>query len=168
MTGMLFISAPILDPLRKLRLFGKWDKGSYINPEDKTLYTTQYQDAFLNYVENEYCAKHKRVQVIRHESVPSNILFASATASGSGQSSFDRYDLSSDDEEFLTPNNVAETTPGRSDCAAHILTASRLQLNSPPESPMNWGQVNPNLNDYHSNRMEIGHTFWIPDITDWW
>jgi len=25
-----------------------------INPEDKTSYTTQYQEAFLKYVENEY------------------------------------------------------------------------------------------------------------------
>jgi hypothetical protein len=74
--------------------------------------------------------------------------------------------LSSDDEEYLMPNNVAETTPGRSDCAAHLLTAARLYLNSPPEAPKNWGQINPNLNDYHSNPMEISSTFWIPDITD--
>jgi len=41
-------------------------------------------------------------------------------------------------------------------------------LNSPPEAPKNWGQINPNLNDYHADPMEIGSTFWIPDITDWW
>jgi hypothetical protein len=41
-------------------------------------------------------------------------------------------------------------------------------LNSPPEAPKNWGQINPNLNDYHSDPMEISSTFWIPDITDWW
>jgi hypothetical protein len=28
--------------------------------------------------------------------------------------------------------------------------------------------MNPNLNDYHSDPMEICSTFWIPDITDWW
>jgi len=66
------------------------------------------------------------------------------------------------------PNNVAETTPGRSDHAARLLTAARLYLNSPPEAPKNWGQINPNLNDYHSDPMEISTTFWIPDITDWW
>ena len=33
---------------------------------------------------------------------------------------------------------------------------------------MNWGQINPNLNDYHSDPMEISSTLWIPDITDWW
>jgi len=43
-----------------------------------------------------------------------------------------------------------------------------LYLNSPPELPQNWGQVNPNLNDYRSDPMEISNTFWIPDITDWW
>jgi hypothetical protein len=48
------------------------------------------------------------------------------------------------------------------------LTAARLYLNSPPEAPKNWGQINPNLNDYHSDPMEISSTFWIPDITDWW
>jgi len=70
--------------------------------------------------------------------------------------------------EYLTPNNVAETTPGRSDSAARLLTAARLYLNSPPEAPKYWGQINPNLNDYHSDPMEIRSTFWIPDITDWW
>jgi len=48
------------------------------------------------------------------------------------------------------------------------MTAARIYLNSPSEAPQNWGQINPNLNDYHSNQMEISSTFWIPDITDWW
>jgi len=88
-------------------------------------------------------------------------------ASVSYQSSFDAYDLSSDDEEYITPNNVAEMTPGRSDRSARWLTAARLYVNSLPEAPNNWGQINPNLNDYHSDPMEISSTFWIPDITDW-
>ena len=102
------------------------------------------------------------------QTVPTSNLVPSATASGSYQSSFDPYDLSSDDEEYLTPNNVAETTPGRSDRAARSLTAARLYLNSPPEARKNWGQINPNLNDYHSDPMEISSTFWLPDITNWW
>jgi len=57
-TGMLLSSAQILDPCRKLRSFRKWDKGMDINPEDDTSYTTHYQEAFQNYVENEYCAKY--------------------------------------------------------------------------------------------------------------
>jgi hypothetical protein len=52
MTGMLLITAHILDPFRKLRSFRKWDKGMDINPEDETSYTTQYQEACLKYVEN--------------------------------------------------------------------------------------------------------------------
>jgi len=119
-------------------------------------------------VENEYCAKHRCAPVNNLETVPSSNLVPSATASGSYQSSFDPYDLSSDDEEYLTPNNVPATTPGRSDRAARLLTAARLYLNSPPEAPKNWGQINPNLNDYHSDPMEISSTLWIPDITDWW
>jgi hypothetical protein len=123
---------------------------------------------FLKYVENEYCAKHRRVPVNQLETVPTSTLVPSATDSGSYQSSFDLYDLSSDDEEYLTPNNVAETTPGQSDRAARLLTAARLYLNLPHEALKNWGQINPNLNDYHSDPMEISSTFWIPDITDWW
>jgi len=167
-TGLLLISAHILDPFRKLRSFTKWDKGMVNNPEDETSYTTQYQEAFLKYVENEYCARHRRVPVNKLETVPSSNLVPSAMASGSYQSSFDPYDLSSDDEEYLMPNNVAETTPGRSDRAVCLLTAARLYLNSPPEAPNNWGQIIPNLNDYHSNPIEISSTFWIPDITDRW
>ena len=33
---------------------------------------------------------------------------------------------------------------------------------------MNWGQINPNLNDYHSDPMEISSTFWLLEITEWW
>jgi len=89
--------------------------------------------------------------------------------SRSGQSSYNPYDLSSDAEEYLMPNNVAKMTPGRSDCTAHLLTATRLYFNSPPELPQNWGQIDPKLNDYHSDPMEISSTFWLPDITDrWW
>jgi hypothetical protein len=89
-------------------------------------------------------------------------------ASGSYHSSFHPYDLSSDDEEYLTPNYVAEMTHRQSDRAAGSLTAARLYLNSPSEAPKNWGQINPNLNEYHSDPMEISSTFWIPDLTDWW
>jgi len=167
MTGMLLMSAQVLDPFRKLQSFRMLDKGMDINPDDETSYTTQYQEAFLKYVENEYCARHRLAQVNNLETVLSSNLVPSATASGSYQSSFDPYDLSSDDEEYLMPNNVPETTPGRSNRAARVLTAVRLYLNSPPEATKNWGKSNPNLNDYHSDPMEISSTFWIPDRTDW-
>jgi hypothetical protein len=166
--GMVLLAVHILDPFRKLRSFRKSSKGMDINPEDETSYTTQYQEAFLKYVENEYCTKHRRVLVDKLDTVPSINLIPSATASGSYQSSFDPYYSSSDDEEYIKPNNMAETTPGRSDCASCILTSFRLYLNSHPEEPKNWGQINPNLNDCHSDTMEISSTFWIPDITDWW
>jgi len=102
------------------------------------------------------------------ESVTSSNLVPSVTASGSYQSSFDPYDLFSDDEEYLTPNNVAEMTSGRSDHAVRLLTTNRLYLNSPPEAPKNCGQINPNLNDYDSDPMGISSTSWLPDMTDWW
>jgi hypothetical protein len=99
-TGMLLISAHILDPFRKVRSFRQWDKGMDINPEDETSYTTQCQEAFLKYLENKYCAKHRCVPVNKHETVPTSNLVPSSTASGSYQSSFDPYELSSDDEEY--------------------------------------------------------------------
>jgi len=85
----------------------------------------------------------------------------------SGQSSFDPYHLSNDGDEYLMPNNVAETTPGQSDRAACSMPAARLSLNLPPELPQNWRQINPNLNDYHTDPKEISSTFWLPDITNW-
>jgi len=88
--------------------------------------------------------------------------------SQSGQSSFDPYDLSSGDEEHLTTENLSETTPRRSYHAARLVTAARLYLNSPAESPKNWGQGNPNLDDYHLDPMEITSTFSIRDIAEWW
>ena len=165
---MLLISAHILDLFHKLRWFRIWDKGMDINPEDKTSYTTQYQEAFLKYVENEYCAKHRQLSVTKHEKLQSNDFIHSAMPPQSGQSSFDPYDLSSGDEEYLTPKNLAKTTPRWSNRAARSLTATRLYLNLPPELPMNWGQVNSNLDDCHSDPMEISSTFWIPDIAEWW
>jgi len=167
-TGMLGISAPILDPFRKLWWFRKWDKGVDIHPEDETSYTAQYQKAFLIYVENEYCAKHRCVPVNKLKCLPSSKLTLCATASGSCQLSFDPYDLSSGDEEYLTPDNVAEMTLRWSGRAARSLTTARLYLNSPPEVPKDWGQIQPNLNDYNSDPMEISSTFWFQDITDWW
>jgi len=139
-----------------------------VNPEDKTSYTAQYQEAFLKYVENEYCAKLRHVPVNKHENLLRSNLIPSETVLGSCQSDYDPYHSSSDDEEYLTPNNVAETAPVRSSRPAHLLTAARLHFNSPPEAPKNYGQINPNLNDYHSDPMEISSTFWLTDITDWW
>jgi len=168
MTGMLLISAHNLDPLWNLRSFRNWDKGMDINPEDETSYTTQYQEAFLKYVENEYCAKYRCLPVTKSESMLNNNFVSSTMTSRSGQSSYDPYDLFSDDEEYLMPNNVAEMTPGRSNHAAHLLTAARLYWNSPAELPQNWGQIKPNLNDYHYDPMEISSTLSFLNITNWW
>jgi hypothetical protein len=82
-----------------------------IKPEDKTSYTTQHQGAVLKYVENECCAEHRCVPVNILETIPSSNLVPFAVDSGSFQSSIDPYHLSSDDEEYLTPNYVAEATP---------------------------------------------------------
>jgi len=168
MTAVLLLSAHNLDSFRKLQSFRKWVKGMDINPEDETSYNTPYTVAFLKYLENEYCTKHRHLPIIKPESALSNNWFPSAMASASGQSLSDPSEVSSDDEEYLTYQNVAEKTPGRSDHTALILTAPRCYFNSPLDLPKHWGLVIPNLNDYHSDPMEISSTIWIPDITDWW
>jgi len=137
-TGMLLIWAHIVDPFQKLRSIEMWVKAMDMNPEDETSYTTQYQDIFLKYVENEYCGKHRWMSVIEPENVPHRNNFHSAEASGYGQLSFDAYDLSSNYEEYLTHKSVTETTRRWNDCAAWLSTAARLYLNSPPEVPTNW------------------------------
>jgi hypothetical protein len=117
--GMLPIAAHNLDFFQKLRSFRKGGNGLDIHPADETSYSTQYHQAFLIYVENEYWAKYRRVPVNSLEIVPSSNVVPSATASKSDQESFDPDDSSSDEEQCITPNTVAETTPGRSDSSAH-------------------------------------------------
>jgi hypothetical protein len=38
----------------------------------------------------------------------------------------------------------------------------------PPEATKNWGQINPNLNDYHSDPMPFSCSFWKPGIIYRW
>ena len=97
-TGMLLIAAYIINSFQQLGMFRKWETGMDINPDDETFYTTQYQETFLMYLENEYCAKHWRVPVNKHESLQKSNLTLSETVLASCQSSFDPYDLSSNDE----------------------------------------------------------------------
>jgi hypothetical protein len=79
---MLLISAHILDHFRKLRTFSKWNKGIDINAEDETSCTTQYEEAFLKCMDNDYCAKHRCVPVNELETVPNINLIPSETALG--------------------------------------------------------------------------------------
>jgi hypothetical protein len=109
-TIMIVLSAHILDPFRKLRLFRKWDKGRDINPQDETSYTTKYQKAFLKYVENKYYARHSHLPDTMSNNTLNNNLSSFEMASRSGQSSHDPYAVSGDDDEYLMPTNVAETT----------------------------------------------------------
>jgi hypothetical protein len=55
---MILIFAQLLDPFQKLISYRKWNKGIDVNPEDETSYPTQYEQAFLKTVENEYCGKY--------------------------------------------------------------------------------------------------------------
>jgi hypothetical protein len=70
-------------------------------------------------VENEYCGKHGGVPANKYQSFASSNPISSVMASVSCQSIFDRYDLSSNAEEYSTPENVAEPTPGTSYRAGH-------------------------------------------------
>jgi hypothetical protein len=79
-TGMPFMTAHIFDPVWKLQLFWKWDKGMDIDPEPKASYTTQHQKAILKYVENEHYVKHRCLPVTKPESLWKNIQVSSAMA----------------------------------------------------------------------------------------
>jgi len=139
-----------------------------ITPEDAAFYTTQYQETILKNVENKYCAKQRHVPVSKPENELPNDLFPFVMASGSGQSSYDPYDLSSDDEEYLKLNHMPEMAPGQSDHTARFVNTTRLFSHSLSQLPKKWGQINPNLNYYHSYPKKISNTCWIRDITDWW
>ena len=82
MTSMLLISVQIFDRFRVLRLCRMWDRWIRNNPEDETDYTTEYQEAYLRYVETEYSAKQRHVPDNSLESLPTSNLVLSAPASG--------------------------------------------------------------------------------------
>jgi len=112
------ISAYILHSFQKWRSFRKCDKAMHINPKDETLYTVQYQEAFLKYTENEYWTKHRRMSVINPEHVPHRNVFCSALVSGVGYSCFVPYNFSGNDDENLSPKTMTESSSGRSNHAA--------------------------------------------------
>ena len=85
------------------------------------------------YMENEYCANHECLPVIKPESILSNILVSSAMDSRSCRSSYYLVALSSDGNEYFISKNVAEMMHRRTDCAPPLLTAGKLYLNSTPE-----------------------------------
>jgi hypothetical protein len=134
------------------------------NLTDETSYTIQYQKACPKYIENEYRSKHRGFPGTKSKSIPNNNLILYTMPSTSDQSSADQYHLSRDDEEYIMPDNVAELTPRRSDCAVCLLRATGLSFNSPPQLHQNSGQIYPNLDDSYSNQMENSSTFWLPDI----
>jgi hypothetical protein len=63
-TGMLPISVNILHSFWILQSFSKLVKWINIDLVDETLYTTQYHEALVKYVENECYAKHILLPVI--------------------------------------------------------------------------------------------------------
>jgi hypothetical protein len=85
--GVLLIATLILDSSWLLWLLRKRNNAMDINPEDKTSLSIQYQEAFLKYVENKYCVKHRWMSATKPEDVQHSNFLPSATASGFGQTS---------------------------------------------------------------------------------
>jgi hypothetical protein len=117
-SDMLLIAAHLLDPFPKLRSFRKWDKAMDVNPEDEGSFTAQYKDAFLKYMEDEYCSKDRIKPNFKLETSNQNYSFSTSPLSGPGHSFYDPYDLFCDDAEYITPANLVESTPRHSHCAA--------------------------------------------------
>jgi len=141
MMGIHLIFANIIIVCHELLLLRTRDRGMDIDSEDVASYTTQYAKAFLQYVENENCDKHRGVPGNQLEHLPNRIPIPSATPLLSCQSPFDQYNKSNNDEECLIPNIVAESIPGSSDCASRLLNTARQYLNLPPEVPKNGGKL---------------------------
>jgi hypothetical protein len=159
-TGVLLIIAHLLDPYRKLRTFIKWDKAMDVGPDEDDSYTSQYKETFIKYVESQYCESPGNT--------PQTALAVSeSVASGSSVSPFDVSD-DSDCEYYSQSAGGTQTTPGRSDRAARLMTAARLYLNSPPESPALFGQQRPAQSDYLADPQSLSATFWRPDVTARW
>jgi len=132
-----------------------WDNGIDIIPEEETFYTEKHLEAIPKHVKNEYCAWYWRFPVIKPKSVPNNNQFSSTLACRSGEPSYDVYDLCSGNEEYIMPNNVAETMPGRSNSIVHWSIAAVLWMNLTPQSPKHGGQRNSTRNDYLSGWIEF-------------
>jgi len=113
----------------------------HMNTEDETFWTTHYQQVWQKYVENEYCAKYIRFSFIQCERILNNNLISSILHFHSHQTSLDPSDLSSDDEECSTSKRCLKRFPDE----AVAQPVYWLCLNWHPESPMNWGPVNPIL-----------------------
>jgi hypothetical protein len=64
-----------------------WDKVMDINPEEESSYTIPYQKAFLKNVENNDCAKHPRISIIKPGNSLLSHFFPSAKGSGFVRSS---------------------------------------------------------------------------------
>lgn len=69
--GMILGSIHIVDPFQMLRSCMNRHNGMGINPGNKTPYTMHSLRSILNYLQNEYCAKHRHLPVIVHKPVPS-------------------------------------------------------------------------------------------------
>ena len=77
---MIPISAHNLNPVEKLPKFPMSDKEMDIIPEHQSCYTTQYKEAFLKDMENEYCARDQLVPVDKPENISSSNLVPSLMA----------------------------------------------------------------------------------------
>lgn len=167
-TCILHISARILNPFHKSRSFRIWVKGVNVHPEDVTSHTTQYHDLLWKDVDNKYFEKYTHLRFIEPESVPSINLFPSAMVSTSWQSWLHPYHWSCDGKEYSIREDVLQTMPRWSNRTTCLSTAIRLHLNSLSEIPPIWGQVNLNLNDYHSSHIKISSTLKLLHLTHWW
>jgi hypothetical protein len=117
-------------------------------------------------VENECCAKYRRISVIKPENILHRNISSSVKTSGSRYSSFDPYELCRDNEKYLMPSSFTATSPGQSDSGARLTTAAKLEFNLMPEIRKNWSQIHPNLSNYHPDPMETSSAFQSVDITD--
>jgi hypothetical protein len=144
--GMVLISAHILDSVCKLWSFCKCDKLEDPNPAAETSSSTQYQEAFLKYVENEYCAKHPVVHVTKSDSIPSNNSISSVRASRWSELSYNPYHLSSDNEKYQMAENRTKQGPDQ---------AITQHVNCQPPGSLSIRHLNENRTEHKLIRITI-------------
>ena len=167
-TGLILISAAILDPFRKLRIFESWDKEMGMISDDPDSYTSQYSHAFLEYWEKNYVDveggslggdgnKEKEKE--------------SEIDNGNGEKVLPQiYGLeSSDEEDNIQMTESTYSTPRTASRKSLLMQQARQYLANARvniESEQHDYPIGDEL--MSDDPEEVTASFWYPDVAGWW
>jgi hypothetical protein len=102
----------MLDYFRMVSLFGELGNAMDITSNDKPSYNIQSHETISKKAENKYFAEHRRTSSIQPKSILHRRIFPSPKVSRFVQWSFNSYDVSSNNGQYLTPECFAAITHG--------------------------------------------------------